>query len=179
MKCRDADNNVAYYELAKYTAKDVDIYQGSSEYQDELFEKSNSFGRSYAHILCQFHQYIPDKMLMFRAYKGSYMDPEFRSGCEFVPYTEGELQEIADSDMKAGRHWSPPPQTLPTLAEMCERANRTGTAEQPVTGVLVSTELVPFVGSYSVKVGQTSTEEPPIRVIVRAFINKRVFLQVF
>lgn len=91
VKCRDVDNKVAYYESAKYTAKDVDIYQGSSEYQDELFEKSNSFDRSCAHILCQFHQYIPDKMLMCRAYKGSYMDPEFRSGCDFVPYTEGEL----------------------------------------------------------------------------------------
>lgn len=113
MKCRDADNKVAYYEPAKYTAKVVDIYQGSSEYQDELFEKSNSFfDQSCAHILCQFQQYIRDKMLMYRAYKGSYMDPNFRGGCVFVPYTEGELQEIADFDMKAGRHWSPPPPTF-------------------------------------------------------------------
>lgn len=94
------------------------------------------------------------------AYEGFYTDLEFRSGCDFVPYTEGELKEYANSDMEAGRHWSPPPPISPTLAEMCERDKRTGTAKQPVTRVLVSSELVTFMGSSSVEVGQTSIEEP-------------------
>lgn len=94
MRCREADNKVLYYESAEYTAKVVDIYRGSSAYEDELFEKFNAFfDRGCAHILRQFHQHIPDKALMCRVYESSYADPEFKSGCDFVPYTESELEE--------------------------------------------------------------------------------------
>lgn len=73
---------MGYYESVEYTAKVVDIYMCSPEFEEELFEKSNAFfDRGSGHILCQFHQFIPDKALMCRAYESSYANLEFRDGC--------------------------------------------------------------------------------------------------
>lgn len=58
-KYRVATDWVNYYESAEYTAKVVDIYYGTSEYEDKLFHKSNTFfDRGCAHILRKFHQHI-------------------------------------------------------------------------------------------------------------------------
>lgn len=40
---------------------------------------------------------------MCRAYESSYANPEFRNGCDFFPFTDSELAEIADTDLKEGR----------------------------------------------------------------------------
>lgn len=93
---------MSYYESAEYTAKVV--YRSSPKYKDEPYEKSNAFyDRGCAHILRQFHQLIPNKALMCRVYGNSYTDPEFRGGCDFVPFIESELAEIAAADLKEGR----------------------------------------------------------------------------
>lgn len=43
VKYRVVAERVSNYELAKYTAKVIDIYRTSSEYKDKLFNKSNTF----------------------------------------------------------------------------------------------------------------------------------------
>lgn len=43
-------------------------------------------------------------------YEGSYTDPNFRDGCDFLLYTEDELKEIIEMDREAERLWNPPPQ---------------------------------------------------------------------
>lgn len=42
-QCRAAEAKVAHYESAEYTAKVVDIYWNSPEFEDELYEKSSAF----------------------------------------------------------------------------------------------------------------------------------------
>lgn len=91
-------------------------------------------------------------------YEGSYTDPNFRDGCDFLLYTEDELKEIIEMDREAERLWNPPPQILSTLAELCERVRRTGTTEQPLAGVIYSTEENPSVGNPSIEAGQASIE---------------------
>lgn len=91
--------------------------------------------------------------------RGFLCRPEFRSGCDFVPYTESKLKEIADVDLEEGRHWTPPPVST-TLPEMCERLKSTDAVEQPVARVLVPPELPPITESPLVEAGQASTEEP-------------------
>lgn len=102
-KCRANVDKVNDYESAECTAKVIDVFRASMEYQDELFEKSNSlFDWGCAHILHQFHQYILGKTLMCQTYEGSYIDPSLRNDCDFIPFTEDELKEIADSDRRSG-----------------------------------------------------------------------------
>lgn len=66
---------------------------------------------------------------MCQTYEGSYIDPSLRNDCDFIPFTEDELKEIADSDRGVGRQWNPPLLTSPTLVEMCERVRRTDIVE--------------------------------------------------
>lgn len=101
---RTTVDKIKYYESTGYTVKVIDISQGTPEYDQELFNKCNTFfNRGCAHILWQFHQYIYDKTLMCQAYVGTYADPRFRDGCDLVPYTEDELKEITDLDQSEGR----------------------------------------------------------------------------
>lgn len=135
----------------------IDISQGTPEYDQELFNKCNTFfDRGCAHILRQFHQYIYDKTLMCQAYVGTYADPRFRDGCDLVPYTEDELKEITDLDRSEGRVWNPPPLISPNLEELVIRVRRTRTAESS----LVPCEVNPFVGDHSTDAGQTPVENP-------------------
>lgn len=72
-------------------------------------------------MLHQFYHLIPDKASLCRIFEGSYANPDFRSGCNFVPYTESELAEIAAYDQKEGRNWSPPVPACLSLEELCQR----------------------------------------------------------
>lgn len=66
-------NKVNYLESEEYTAKVLDIFKNSEEYQLELFEKVISFyDQAATHVRCQFHQLIPNKRLMSRVFKGSF-----------------------------------------------------------------------------------------------------------
>lgn len=100
-RCKVAEEKVGYYKFAEYTTKVVDIYKSSPEFE-EFSMNFNSYDRGCVHILRQLHQYIPDKPLMCRAYKGSFADPKFRGGCSFALFTESELEEIAAANQKAG-----------------------------------------------------------------------------
>lgn len=56
VKYKVAADEVEYYKSSGYTTKIIEIFHASSEYQDELFDKSNTFfDRGCAHILFQFH----------------------------------------------------------------------------------------------------------------------------
>lgn len=114
-KYRTAVERINYYESSEYTAKVVDEYRATPEYEEELFVRCNSFfDRGYAHMLRAFHQYIPDKTLMCKAFDSIYTNPNFRNGCDFVPYTENELKEIYELDQNEGRQWTPPPPISPS-----------------------------------------------------------------
>lgn len=58
---------------------------------------------------------------MCQAYKVSFADPEFRDDCNFVLFTESELEEITATNLKARRHYSPPAPVSPTLEELCDQ----------------------------------------------------------
>lgn len=110
-----------------YIAMVVDEYRRSSAFEDEVYQQASSFyNRGCAHVLYSLHHLVPDKALLSRIFMSSYVNPYFRSGCDFVPYTKSELAEIASYDEKEGRHWSPPALACPTLEELCKvlRAKR-------------------------------------------------------
>lgn len=88
---------------------------------------------------------------MCEAFDSNYTNPDFRDGCDFVPYTENELKEIYDLDKNEGRQWNPPPPISPNLEDLLMRVRRTGIIESPVN---------PSVENQTNKVGQTSNEDP-------------------
>lgn len=113
---------VEHYKSAKYTEEILDIFQKSEEYQSELFAKAFVFyDRGAAHVLRQFHHLIPDKRLMWKVFEGSYTDRQFRSGADFIPYSEEELREIAKVDAQVGEVWTPPHAIHPTFYELCDQ----------------------------------------------------------
>lgn len=72
--------------------------------------------------------------------------PNFRSGWDFVPFTQSEFAEIAAYDEKEGRHWSSPAPACPTLEELCERLRG------EVEGGAVAIETTPVAFSALVEV---------------------------
>lgn len=121
-RCRASDSKVAYYESMEYTTKVVDAYSFPQNLKtSSTIDVVVSYERGCAHILCQFYHLIPDKALMCRAFEGSYANPEFRSCCDFVLFTESELPEIAAADQKVERQWTPPAPVHPDLVELCDQ----------------------------------------------------------
>lgn len=58
---------------------------------------------------------------MCKVFEGSFEDPEFRVGANFIPFTEEELKDIALFDAQSGRSWTPPPPVKPTFFELCNQ----------------------------------------------------------
>lgn len=54
-------------------------------------------------------------------YEDSFADFNFRGNWDFVSFTDSELEEIANVDRKAGRHWSPLAQASPILEELSDQ----------------------------------------------------------
>lgn len=82
-------------EFGEHAAKVVRDYRSSPAFEEEFFVKSNAyFDRSCTHILCQFHQYIPNKALMCRAFERPFTNHEFRGNCSFAPFTNSELEGL-------------------------------------------------------------------------------------
>lgn len=103
-KCRTQTERIKFLESLEYTAGVIKVFRESEEYGDEVFKKSNVFfERGCAHVLRNFHQCITDRKRMVHVYLGTPADPCFRDGCDFVPYTEEEMQEIVEMDQSEGR----------------------------------------------------------------------------
>lgn len=149
-KYKTAVDKINCYESTEYTAKVVNVYRGTLEYEEELFVRCKGFFyRGCVHVLRAFHQYIPDKTLMCRIYDSNYPNPNFRNGCDFVPYTKNEIKEIYDLDQSEGRCWNLPPPILPNLEDLLMRVRRTRIIESP---------LNPSLENQSNEVGQTLNE---------------------
>lgn len=126
-------DKVQYFKSEEYTTKVLDIFKSSKVYQSELFDKAIPFYNYGAtHILRQFHQFIPDKRLMCKAFESSFAEKEFRSGADFVPFSEEEMKEIQDVDVQSGEVWIHPPLVRPTHFELCEQFNKTRTTSNAV-----------------------------------------------
>lgn len=66
---------VEHYKSARYTKEVIDLFQKSEDYQTKLFAKAFVFYNwGAAHVLRQFHRFIPDKKLMWKVFEGSNMD---------------------------------------------------------------------------------------------------------
>lgn len=75
-----------------------------------LFDKASSYyDRGAAHVLRQVHKFISDKNFMCKVFKGSFRDPEFWGGANFIPFTVEELKDIAAFDAQTRNSWTPPP----------------------------------------------------------------------
>lgn len=123
--CHASDYKVVYYESANYTTKVVDIYHNSPALEDELYSRCSGFyERGCVHILRQFHHLITNKALICRVFERSYAISEFKNDCNFVPFTESELAEIAAANQKARREWTPPASVHPDLAELCDQLRK-------------------------------------------------------
>lgn len=68
---------------------------------------------------------------MCMEHESSYANPEFRNDCNFVPFTESKLAEIAATELKEGRHWSLPTLVSPNLAELCDQFRGVTMAVEP------------------------------------------------
>lgn len=80
------------------------MFKEFEEYGDEVFKKSNGFfERGCVHVLRNFYECIVDKKRMVQVYLSVPADPRFRNGCNFVPFTEEELQEIKEMYQSEGR----------------------------------------------------------------------------
>lgn len=61
---------------------------------------------------------------MVHIYLGILADPCFSDECDFVPYTEEEMQEIMEMEQSEGRVWNPPPLTSPSLDDLVKEIGR-------------------------------------------------------
>lgn len=166
---------MTYLDSSEYTTYVVDVYWSSSEYEEDVFKQATDFYEwSCAHVLCQLHHLIPDKALPCRIFEGSYANPNFKSVCDFILFTQSELAEIAAYDEKEGRHWSPPALASPTLEELCERLR--GEAEVVETA---TTEATPVAFSASAEAPAAIAEladaaEPAVAERVIVFVDDSV-----
>lgn len=93
---------------------------------------------------------------MVHVYLGTYPDPRFRDGCEFMPYTEEEMKEIIEMDQSEGRVWNPPPLTSPSLDNLVREIGRAPNVGYQV----VSNEVNLSEVNQSAEVSQTSVAAP-------------------
>lgn len=155
-KCRDQAERIKFLESAEFTAGVIQTFRDSEEYGDEVFKKSNTFfERGCAHAFRNFHQLIPDKQKMVEVYLGIAVDPQFRNGSDFVPFTEEEMQEIKEMDQNEGRVWNPPALTSPNFNDLVREKTEASTSECPAIREVHLTEE-----NQPTEVGQTSVVEP-------------------
>lgn len=93
---------------------------------------------------------------MVHVYLGIPDDPRFRDGCNFVPYTKEEIQEITEMDQSEGRVWTPLLLTSPNINDLVKEFE-----SAPDTGHQVpSNEVNPSEGIQPTEVGQTPVVGP-------------------
>lgn len=118
-KCRSQEERIKFLESGDFTAGVIQTFRESEAYADEVFTKSNAFfERGCAHVFRNFHQFIPDKQKMVEVYLGIAVEPQFREGSGFVPFTEEEMREIKEMDQNEGRTWEPPISTSPDFYDL-------------------------------------------------------------
>lgn len=57
---------------------------------------------------------------MCKVFEGSFGDPEFRGGADFIPFTVDELKDITAFEAQIETSWTPPLTKL-TFFELCEQ----------------------------------------------------------
>lgn len=94
-QCRSKAERIKFLESLEYTSGVINVFRESEEFGDEVSKKSNGFfERGCAHVLRNFHHCITDRARMVQVYLGTPTDPRFKDGCDFVPFTKEEIQEI-------------------------------------------------------------------------------------
>lgn len=84
---------------------------------------------------------------MCREYEGSYADPKFRDGCDFVPFTESKLAKIVATNLREGRQWSLSATISPNLLELCARYREAMVVAEPTREETAVAELPPVAES--------------------------------